>query len=162
MWRIIELATSLLGKLPIKDGQAVKQDSLLAMNSALLEIQGPRSNDSSCRLGGPTDRQTNGTLGNIYRWVPDLCGALVQTIPKWCPWAGGLHPKPENCLWVGQYAVRMSADYGPWAECPGWRPWVMGNPDPIKLRALFLNPSCPSQSGQLAIIYYVYMWQKNW
>ncbi len=30
---------------------------------------GHRSNGSSCRVGGQTDKQTNGTVGNIYRLV---------------------------------------------------------------------------------------------
>ncbi len=42
----------------------------------------------------------------IIKWVAERCGALVQAIPKWCPWARGLDPKPANCIWVEQYAHR--------------------------------------------------------
>ena len=53
---------------------------------------------------------------SIIKWVADLGQSLVQTIPKWCPWAGG------------------------WPS--GWVPWVanldQGQPRP-KPRALFLE-----------------------
>ncbi len=70
----------LFGKLPINIGKlSVRADCQKTTNYRKAKLHGPRSNGSSCRVGGQTNnRQTNGTVGNIY--------GLFSTKSAWSKW----------------------------------------------------------------------------